>query len=360
MNRLIQLKKITPVFVLALLLACFGLTPNAFGIVPAPDGGYPGGNTAEGTNALHNWTSGQSNTAVGLNSLYANTVGRRNTGLGVQTLRFNVAGASNTAVGVNALQRNTNSYNTAIGDSALFVNTTGAANTATGVQALEANTSGYFNAANGYQALQRNTIGFRNTANGVAALYNNTSGTNNTALGNGAGSNVTTASNVICIGAGVAGGNVPDSCFIGNIYGQMGTFGTPVYIDAGGHLFTNNSARRFKDDIKPMDEASEVILGLKPVTFHYKNDNTRTSQFGLIAEEVAAVNPDLVVRDNKRELQTVRYDAVNAMLLNEFLKEHRKVEQMQKQIEALTAGLQKVSAQLEVIKSAPQTVLIDQ
>jgi hypothetical protein len=131
----------------------------------------------------------------------------------------------------------------------------------------------------------------------------------------------------------------------------------PVVIDSAGQLGTSSSSARFKKEIKPMDQASEAILGLKPVTFHYKSDKTDTPQFGLIAEEVAQVNPDLVVRDADGEIYTVRYEAVNAMLLNEFLKEHRKVEQLEKQIEALTAGLQKVSAQLELNKAAPQTVL---
>jgi len=137
----------------------------------------------------------------------------------------------------------------------------------------------------------------------------------------------------------------------------------PVLIDSVGQLGTVSSSQRFKHDIKGMDKTSEGILALKPVTFHYKSDKTNTPQFGLIAEEVAAVNPDLVVRDENGEIYTVRYDAVNAMLLNEFLKEHRKnkeqeatIARLQKQIEALTAGLQKVSAQLELSESAPQTV----
>jgi Chaperone of endosialidase len=144
-----------------------------------------------------------------------------------------------------------------------------------------------------------------------------------------------------------------------------------VVIDSNGQLGTLSSSRRFKKEIKPMDKASEAILALKPVTFQYKSDATYAPQFGLIAEEVAEVNPNLVIRDNNGEIYTVRYDAVNAMLLNEFLKEHRKVEQLkrdfesklaeqQKQIEALTAGLQKVNAQLEVSKPAPQTVLNNQ
>jgi hypothetical protein len=399
------------------VLACFMLSPMVQAVVPAPDGGYPGGNTAEGTNALHNRTSGQNNTAVGLNALYADTTGGRNTGLGVQTLRFNITGASNTAVGINALYRNTKSYNTAVGDSALFSNTTGnentaegyralynnttdfyntaigslalysnsassntaigshalisnttgagntaigadaldsniggGNNTATGVQALDANTSGYFNTANGYQALQRNTIGFRNTANGVAALYNNTSGSNNTALGNGAGSNVTTASNVICIGAGIAGANTSNSCFIGNIFGVNNGFGAAaVYIAPNGALGTTPSSKRFKEHIKPMDKASDALLALKPVTFRYKSDAKGTPQFGLIAEEVAEVNPDLVVRDKDGEIYSVRYDQVNAMLLNEFLKEHKKVAEQSHKIKEQETTITELKKEMETV-----------
>jgi uncharacterized coiled-coil protein SlyX len=145
----------------------------------------------------------------------------------------------------------------------------------------------------------------------------------------------------------------------------------PVLIDSAGQLGTMSSSKRFKKAIKPMDSASEAVLALKPVSFHYKSDNTNTPQFGLIAEEVAAVNPDLVVRDENGEIYSVRYDAVNAMLLNEFLKEHRKIEEQEatiaqlkrdsaeqrKQIETLTAGLQKVSDQLELSQPAPRTVV---
>jgi trimeric autotransporter adhesin len=192
-------------------------------------------------------------------------------------------------------------------------------------------------------------------------------------LGVGAGSNVTTAANVICIGYAVAGANVDNSCFIGSIFGEPSSGGTAVLINSDGKLGTNTSSRRFKEEIKPMKRASEALFALKPVTFRYKKelDAKRTPQFGLVAEEVEKVNPDLVVRDKEGKPYTVRYDAVNAMLLNEFLKEHRKVEEQkaiiaqlkkdfahqQKQIEALTAGLQKVSAQLELSKSAPQMVV---
>ena len=245
--------------------------------------------------------------------------------------------------------------------------------------------------ANGYQALNRNTAGFENTANGFNALGNNTTGRFNIALGSFAGGDLTTGSGNIDIDStGVAAesdtiriGNSQTRTFIAGIRGITTGLNNavPVLIDSAGQLGTISSSRRFKKEIKPMDSASESILALKPVTFHYKSDATGTLQFGLIAEEVAEVNPDLVVRDADGEIYTVRYDTVNAMLLNEFLKEHRKVQeqdatiarvkstaakqeatiaQQQKQIEALTAGLQKVSAQIEASKPAPQIVLNNQ
>ena len=138
--------------------------------------------------------------------------------------------------------------------------------------------------------------------------------------------------------------------------------GVGVLIDGSGHLGTVVSSERFKDEIKPMDKASEAILALKPVTFRYKHDLDPEGipQFGLVAEQVEKVNPALVARDAQGKVYTVRYEAVNAMLLNEFLKEHREVQELKKQVAALTAGLQKVSAQLEVSKAAPQTVLNNQ
>jgi endosialidase-like protein len=199
----------------------------------------------------------------------------------------------------------------------------------------------------------------------VSALAQNISGSNNTALGILAGNNVTTANNVICIGSGVAGADVDNTCFIGNVRDvqTQNANAIAVLVDSAGQLGTASSSRRFKKEIKPMESASETILALKPVTFHYKSDKTSTPQFGLIAEDVAEVNPDLVVRDKDGEVYTVRYDAVNAMLLNEFLKEHQTVQelkttvaQQKKQIEVLTAGLQKVSAQLKLNRPAPQRV----
>src|SRR5882724_4642738 len=158
--------------------------------------------------------------------------------------------------------------------------------------------------------------------------------------------------------------------FIAGIRGVPISGGTEVGVNASGQLGVRASSARYKDAIKPMDKASEAILRLKPVTFRYKHelDAKGIPQFGLVAEDVEKVNPELVARDDQGKPFTVRYEAVNAMLLNEFLKEHRKVEQQrkdfeaalaqqQKEIDALTAGLQKVSAQLELSKAEPRTVL---
>jgi hypothetical protein len=385
------MKTSIPPVIITFALVCFAPLQNTQAVVPAPDGGYPGGNTAEGQNALLSLSTGAYNTGLGFSSLSATTIGNFNTGIGAGTLLANTAdentatgagallsntiGEDNTANGAFALFSNTEGEgNTATGISALFSNTTGSLNTAIGRDALSDNTTGGFNTANGNNALVSNTTGSGNTANGEVALSNNTTGNSNTALGFAAGTGVTTANNVICIGT--LGVNVSDSCYIGNIFGQpVAIFGAaPVLVDSDGKLGTVLSSRRFKHDIKPMDKASETLLVLKPVTFHYKSDSKDTPQFGLIAEEVAEVNPDLVVRDKEGKPYTVRYDQVNAMLLNEFLKEHRKNEQQeatiihlkqdfqsklaeqQKQIEALTNGLQKVSAQLELSKPAAQTV----
>ena len=202
-------------------------------------------------------------------------------------------------------------------------------NTATGSAALPRNTTGGGNTATGVLALDSNTVGANNTATGFVALRNNTTGSSNIAVGPAAGSAVTTANNVIAIGSAAA--NVSNRCYIGQIRGVTTGIADAitVVIDSTGQLGTISSSARFKKEVKPLDSASEAILALKPVSFHYKGDATDTPQFGLIAEEVAKVNPDLVVRDEKGEIYTVRYEAVNAMLLNEFLKEHRTVQELE-------------------------------
>jgi len=302
-------------------------------------------------------TEGSGNTATGGSALFSNTTGDFNTASGEEALFANTIGAQNTATG----------------SAALLSNTSGGANTAYGFQALLNNTSGLGNIAIGFQALSGNANGNLNVAIGGTSLFSNTAGNDNIALGTSAGSNTTGSHNVDIANAGVAGESdtirigqsTHDRTFIAGIRGVTtgNANAIAVLIDSDGQLGTMSSSRRFKHEIKPMDTASQAILSLKPVTFNYKSDNTNTPQFGLIAEDVAAVNPDLVVRDQNGQIYTVRYDAVNAMLLNEFLKAHRKMEAQQKQIDDLTARLnqqaaqiQKVSARIEPSKPAPQVV----
>jgi hypothetical protein len=257
---------------------------------------------------------------------------------------------------------------------------TGQENTATGLGALQNNTTGNSNTATGSLALYRNTTGYSNTAIGDSALFNNQTGSNNIALGSSAGSIKYAGDNNIYIGSDEGNPSESNTIRIGMPGTQTATYiagisgatatGTAVVVNGSGQLGVAPSSARFKDAIKPMGNASEVLLSLRPVTFRYKKniDPKNAPQFGLVGEEVEKVNPDLVVRDAEGKVFTVRYEAVNAMLLNEFLKEHRKVEQLtkdfefklaeqQKQIEALTAVIQKVSAQLEARKPAPQVVL---
>jgi Chaperone of endosialidase len=287
-----------------------------------------------------------------------------NTAVGALSLRNNTTGSFNTAVGAGTLLSNTESGNTAIGAAALLSNTTGFSNTANGESALVSNTTGQANTAIGEGALRSNTTGSFNIAIGVSALSINATGSGNIALGNLAGTNVGSAADVICIGD--VGANVPGSCYIDNIYGTAIDPATTLAVgmDASHRLGTAVSSRRFKRDIQPMDNASEAILALKPVRFHYKSDVKSTPCFGLVAEDVEKVNPHLVARDKNGEPLSVRYEQINAMLLNEFLKEHRKNEEQeaiiarqQKQIEALTAGLQKVSDQLELSKAEPEVAV---
>jgi len=231
--------------------------------------------------------------------------------------------------------------------------------------------------AAGSAALASNTTGAHNTANGVQTLSKNTTGNDNVALGFLAGNNQTTGSNNVYIGSnilGFAGEN--NACYIASIFGGTSTNGIPVLINSNHKLGTATSSARFKRDIHDMDKASEALFALRPVAFRYKKeiDPTGISQLGLVAEDVEKVNPDLIVRDKEGKPYSVRYDQVNAMLLNEFLKEHRTVQELkaivakqeanaarqQKQIETLTAAVQKVSARLEVSKPAPQTVLNNQ
>ena len=261
-------------------------------------------NTAFGHSPLRFNIFGKENTATGAFALNKNDLGDNNTATGFQAMLESGTGNRNTATGHRALQHNSTlgNDNTATGARALFRNTHGFSNTASGASSLFNNTTGSRNMAAGFQALQKNTTGERNTAIGDSSLDKNTTGSFNVALGAGAGSGVITANDVICIGRAVDGVNVSGTCFIGNIRGvtTQNANALPVVIDGAGQLGTTPSSQRFKHDIKPMDKTSEAILALNPVTFHYKSDNTGTPQFGLIAEDVARVNPDLVDSGCKR------------------------------------------------------------
>jgi len=348
------------------------LSPITQAVSPAPDGGLPNFNTAEGDFALQNLTTGIGNTALGFSALSSNTTASENTAVGGAALFQNTTGFQNVAVGATALFSNTTGFhNTANGIAALFSNTTGNHNTANGDITLLANTTGSFNTVQGAHALTTNIIGNLNIALGVAAGENLT-GSNNIDISNGG---VVAEANTIRIGNQVAFTDregvihpAHSTTFIAAISGATVTV-SPVVVNNDGQLGVSPSSARFNDAIKPMDNASESILALQPVTFRYKKDidSAGTPQFGLVAEEVEQVNPDLVVRDKKGKAYTVRYDAVNAMLLNEFLKEHRMVQELeanaarqQKQIEALTAGLQKVSAQFEATRSKPEIAMDNQ
>ncbi len=371
-------------------------------------------NTADGAFALTN-NRGSYNTANGAGALFVNNTGSYNTANGNSALASNISGNFNTATGNGALGFNTASYNTADGNEALFGNSTGIANTANGYRALYSNSTGYSNTADGVEALWNNNGGVRNTASGdralfsntegsfntangfralynntasgntadgYQALYSNTTGSNNIGLGTNAGRNLTNGSGNVCIGVNVVGvAGESNTTRIRNVYSSVAS-GRAVYVNLDNKIGTLASSRRFKDEIKPMDKVSEAILELKPVTFHYKKEiePNGTIMFGLIAEEVEKVAPELVTRNDKGEVETVRYEAVNAMLLNEFLKEHRRVEeqgckmgaletriarqqkefrttveQQQKEITALTAALKAQAAQIQNISEQVRT-----
>jgi hypothetical protein len=326
-------------------------------------------NTANGNNALYCNTTGSNNTAIGYYALFSNKTGYCNTANGCAALFSNTTGLQNTATGFQALTSNTTaSYNTANGFEALFANTTGSYNTANGYAALQANTTGLQNTATGWQALYSNTTGISNTANGWYALGSNTTGNYNTAtgyaalgsnttgyyniaLGYGAGTNLTTGGNNIDIGnSGVAGESATirvgiqgtqTNTYIAGIYGATASGGAAVYVNSSGKLGTTTSSRRFKEAIEDIGDQSEVLLSLRPVSFRYKPeiDPQATPQFGLIAEEVDEVAPALVLRDDKGEIYSVRYEQVNAMLLNEFLKQHRQIADLQQRLAELEKQL---------------------
>jgi hypothetical protein len=342
------------------LLLLGSVLPTLATLDPPPDGGYPVQNTAEGDGALSALTDGTNCTAVGFQALNQNTIATYCTAVGSQALLTNVSGGSNTAVGAGALEFsvdrsfntavgtaamlfNKGEENTAVGSAALEFNEKGSNNTAMGFFAEQINMDGSSNAAFGYSALRSNKNGSGNTALGNFALYNCIAN-NNTAIGSSAGVKITTGSNNILIGSKGEhednnttriGSNQQTQTFISGISGTTVAAGIGVIIDSTGKLGTVTSSARYKKNIQPMDRASEKILSLHPVTFEYKKelDPEAIPQFGLVAEQVEKVAPDLVARDSEGKPYTVRYEAVNAMLLNEFIKEHRKVEEQAATIE---------------------------
>jgi hypothetical protein len=341
-----------------------------------------GANMANGVFALFSNTTGEANTATGTEALRSNTTGSANTAAGDAALFSNTTGDDNTAVGTAALFLNTGSHNTAIGRAALFNNTSGGANTATGYTALEDNTSGANNTATGFAALGSNTTGIDNTAFGFTALHNNTTGTNNTAVGfNTLGSNISGDANTalgwnagveltgngnVCIGQGVNGdGGVDGTTWIRNVNTLTQNFSAGVndYVTVRlsdgrlGHTAVVSS-RRYKEDIKPLAGVSEALYALRPVSFRLKKeyDKGQAIGFGLIAEEVENVDPALVYCNNKGQVESVRYEMVNAMLLNEFLKEHRKVQEQDATIAQLKNDMENVLARLKAHDSKIQQV----
>ena len=424
------MKTIVAIFHTIIITGGLGFLPHAQAVVPPPDGGYPGHNTAEGQKALFSLTTGTDNTALGYLSLQALTTGNLNTGVGAWTLALN-SGDNNTAVGAAAMLLNTSGHdNVAIGTAALVYNDGGSANTANGAFALYNNTTGETNTAVGWGALSDNITasdntgigasaltenetgelntavgslalalnieGNENTALGAFALYNNTlgadntaigfealrsattdnsntavgdhalrnltSGSNNVALGVDAGATLTTGAGNIYIGPGIGAASEDNHTYIRNIKDTIvsggGTDFVSVNLTTGllGHV---SSSRRYKEEIKAMDKASETLYRLNPVTYRFKKeiDPTQTVEYGLVAEEVAEVDPNLAIRDGKGQIQSVRYTAINAMLLNEFLKEHRKVEEQQATIAQLKADAANERTATGELKQTLDTVL---
>jgi len=325
---------------------------------PAGTGSF---NTFLGLNAGNFTMTGDENTGFGVGALSSNTTGSFNTATGEAALFTNTTGGENTATGSFALHSNTTGgFNTASGSSALLSNTTGNDNTATGVAALQDNIGGSNNTATGISALFSNTTGNSNTASGAGALEN-TTGSSNIGIGQNGGFSLTTGSNNICIGNSGVGaesgtirvgtGGIHTRAFLAGVQGvTTGGPGTPVLIDSNGQLGTISSSARFKDEVQDMGEATEGLLKLRPVTFRYKAQPEGRTQFGLIAEEVEKVMPELVVCSSSGEVETVLYHEMPAMLLNELQKQQREVQRQQREIEEQQEEVRRQQRQIEELQ----------
>lgn len=365
-------------------LAASGLAPAEAGPCVLGTGSTAVNNTCIGAEALSSNITGTFNTAVGVSAMDRNTIGSFNTASGVSALGNNTSGESNTAFGVNALIRNTTaSNNTAIGVNALSFNTIGTNNMASGVAALTKNTTGSENTASGVAALASNTTGGSNTANGVGALASNTTGNNNAALGRRAAAFLTTGSNNITLGfeAGLNlttgsnniivgnAGNAADlntirvgvqgrqtRAFIAGIRGTNITAGQFVVVSADGQLGVTSSSRRYKEDVQPMGNASSPLMQLRPVTFHYRQaeaDGSKPVQYGLIAEEVEQVMPDLVVYNRDGTPESVAYQLLPSLLLNEYQKQGRELAETRAELEAMKTEMAALKMAVKHLAAAP-------
>lgn len=348
------------IFVMSLLLT---IGQPVEGGPPNPTSSDAQKNTAGGTDALLSTTSeAVSNTAFGYQALNTNTTGDYNTASGSAALYANTTGNNNTASGSGALYANTTGENnTANGSFALLSNTTGNFNTAIGHGTLPNNTTGNNNTASGTDALSKNSTGSRNTAFGRNALKNTTVGNNNLALGMGAGVLLTSGSGNIYLGhpgtptesmtMRLGNPKIQDRAFVAGVAGTQVTGGSAVFIKPNGQLGVQLSSARYKQDIAPMGNRSEPLYQLRPVTFHYKEESEGSLEYGLIAEEVAKIYPDLVTRDIDGEVQGVRNEALIPLLLNELQQQHR---QLSTQAEHITAHGRKMEAQARLMDAMLQ------
>jgi hypothetical protein len=348
-----------------------GANNTASGLGALLDNTTGSGNTATGAAALSYNADGSDNTATGRRALFSNTLGSDNTATGSFALYSTVSGRENTATGDYALYSTTGLYNTATGAHALRSNGGGFGNTATGIEALYSNVlgsnntatgrfalrsnTGINNTATGRSALVANTTGANNTAIGVSALANNTTGSRNVAIGYEAGASATGDDNILISNKGVdkesgtiriGDPNVHTGTFVAGISGTS-VSGSTVMVNGVGQLGVSPSARRYKEDIRDLGHASSGVLNLRPVTFRYKEgvvEGPRPVEFGLIAEEVAELYPDLVVYDEEGRPYSVRYHLLSPMLLNELQKQQRRLGEQEELLERLRGRLARLEA----------------